>query len=116
MVNDPPAPLFDVHRAIDAIELFVAGKSREDFTNDMKMRPAVERQFGIIGNAPTRLGRAHIDTANRIFAFHGFISFGDSLLTNYDSTDNEVTWRMVSDKLPTLRREINELLTSTLSE
>ena len=37
------------------IEMFVAGKTREDFENDLMLRLAIERQFEIIGEALTRL-------------------------------------------------------------
>jgi uncharacterized protein with HEPN domain len=91
MVHDPRASLFDVQRAIAAIETFVAGKSSDEFANTLMMRLAVERQFGIVGEALTRLEKVDKDIAGRISEFRGFISFGISLVTNYKSINDAVT-------------------------
>ena len=50
--------LFDIAAAISAIEEFTAGRSLEEYEQDLMLRSAVERQFGIIGEATRARGTA----------------------------------------------------------
>ena len=47
--------LFDMQHGVLGIGMFVAGKTLDDFNNDLMLRLAVERQFEIIGEALGRL-------------------------------------------------------------
>jgi uncharacterized protein with HEPN domain len=51
MRRDPRAYLWDVREAADAISSFVHARSFNDYSNDLMLRSAVERQFAIIGEA-----------------------------------------------------------------
>jgi hypothetical protein len=47
--------LFDIRLAADSISVFCAGKSFEQYRSNELLRAAVERKFGIIGEALARL-------------------------------------------------------------
>lgn len=74
------------------------------------LRSAVERQFEIIGEATGRLRAkdperfAKIDEAPRI------VGFRNALIHGYDSVSNEITWRIITDKLPVLVRQVTQML------
>lgn len=101
--------LYDILTAIHEIELFVGDSS--EFTvyqNDLKTRRAVERNMEIIGEAMSRIlnkdasiqlsnSRKIVDTRNRII--HG-----------YDSVSDEVIWGIITNHLPVLKEEVEQLL------
>jgi uncharacterized protein with HEPN domain len=59
MQRDARAFLWDAHSAAKAIAEFTCGKSFDDFSNDLMLRSAVERQFEIIGEALSQLAKTH---------------------------------------------------------
>jgi len=51
MRPDPWAFLWDARNSADAIARLISGKRLEDYLSDELLRPAVERQFEIVGEA-----------------------------------------------------------------
>ena len=110
MDTDIKVWLYDILNAIIEIESFIA-ETPYDFLayqNDVRTRRAVERNIEIIGEAMSRIlirdnsinlpnSRKIVDTRNRII--HG-----------YDSVSDEIIWGIVTGHLPTLKREIENLL------
>ncbi|MBT9484342.1 HepT-like ribonuclease domain-containing protein [Sediminibacterium sp.] len=102
--------LHDILKAIGEIESFLedSTKSFADYQNDLRTRRAVERNIEIVGEALSRIlkfdstisisnSRKIVDTRNRIV--HG-----------YDSVSDEVVWGIVTQHLPVLKTEVQELL------
>ena len=102
--------LFDMLHAVLGVDMFVAGRTMEDFKADLMLRLAVERQFEIIGEALGRLVKTDETTAQRISEHRRIIGFRNVLIHGYDDIDDEITWRIVQDKLPVLRKELQTLL------
>lgn len=88
----------------------MAGKSRDDFMNDLMFRRAVERQFEIIGEAMNRLRKVDPLFTDRISEYRGIISFRNVLIHGYDKINDDVTWQIIENRLPILRNEIDALL------
>ncbi|MCB0539431.1 MAG: DUF86 domain-containing protein [Bacteroidetes bacterium] len=98
-----------IEQAILEINSFIPDiKNFNEFQNDLKARRAVERNIGIIGEAMTRILKAEpsikipdtrkiVDTRNRII--HG-----------YDSVSENILWGIIIRNLPTLDKEVKELL------
>lgn len=110
MPPEVKALLFDMQHAANGIGLFTAGKTVEDFKSDLMLRSAVERQFEIIGEAMTRLRTRSPETLERFSEYRRIISFRNVLIHGYDTVDDEVTWRIVTEKLPVFRAEVEGLL------
>ena len=105
--------LWDMQNAAQRIEEFAAGKTLGDFKSDALLRSGIERQFEIIGEAMTRLLRTDASVAAKISDSRKISGFRNVLIHGYDSIDDEISWGIVQDKLPILRREIDELLRVT---
>lgn len=101
--------LEDIERSIVEIHDFLPEKRDFiQFKNDLKTRKAIERNLEIIGEALNRIlkenptieitdSRKIVDTRNRII--HG-----------YDSVTADILWLIINKSLPTLHKEIKELL------
>ena len=110
MPPEARARLFDMQHAASGIALFTAGKSLDEFKADRMLRSAVERQFEIIGEAMTRLRAASPELVERISDYRKIISFRNVLIHGYDTVNDEITWRIVVEKLPVLQHELEEML------
>jgi len=90
--------LFDIKEAIDSIESFL-GEDRDfkSCQNNKMPRRAVEREFGIIGEALT--GILKIDQNISISSKHHIIGMR-----------NRVMWGTIIRHLPKLKTEVIELL------
>lgn len=66
MQPESAALIWDALDAADTIEDFLAETSREEYTEDLLRRRAVEREFEIIGEALNKLRRIDADTAARV--------------------------------------------------
>lgn len=58
--------LFDIQVAADSIAAFCAGKNFGQYRGDELLRAAVERKFGIVGEALARLAKDDPTVAARI--------------------------------------------------
>lgn len=58
--------LSDIQTACERIARFTQGKRFEDYLADEMLRSAVERQFGIAGEALSRLAKDSPDLAHRM--------------------------------------------------
>jgi len=110
MERDARAFLWDAHRAAQAIDDFTRGKSFDDFTRDLLLRSAVERQFEIIGEALSQLGKSHADIAAKVPDLRRIIAFRNILIHGYAAIDRETVWRVIQENLPELRTTLATLL------
>jgi uncharacterized protein with HEPN domain len=102
--------LFDMQHAVLGIEMFVAGKSLNDYESDLMLRSAVERQLEIIGEAMTRLRKIDCALCNQITESQRIIGFRNVLIHGYDAITNSITWSIIQTKLPVLRTELDVML------
>ena len=71
---------------------------------------AVERKFEIIGEALSRLAKAHPEIANRIPRFREIIAFRNVLIHGYAAIEHDRVWRIALGALPALRETVARLL------
>ncbi len=101
--------LFDINESIDSIEKYLGGKRDfKVYMADKMLRRAVEREFEIIGEAMGRIEK--LDSSLEISSKKQIISMRNRVIHGYDKIDNEIIWGTIVRHLPTLKREIENLL------
>ncbi len=104
--------LFDIQRAARLIESFCSGRSFEDYVADDMFKSAVERQFGIIGEALARLTKVDSGVATQIADARRIIAFRNILVHGYATVDDRIVWGVVETSLPGLISSVDTLLVS----
>jgi uncharacterized protein with HEPN domain len=104
--------LWDMDDAAAKIQRYAAGRTLSDYSNDDYFRSAVERQFATLGEAMTRLHKSAPHIAESISDHRKIRSFRNIIVHGYDVIDDEITWDVLSNKLPTLRAQLAKLMTS----
>ena len=110
MDNFTKKHLEDILNAINDIEVFFDGKPKlfEEFSNDLRLRRAIERCIEIIGEAMNRVLKENneiaITNARKIIDARNYIIHG------YDSLSVDILWSIVINHLPRLKIEVEKLL------
>lgn len=102
--------LSDIQTACERIARFTQGKRFEDYLADEMLRSAVERQFGIAGEALSRLAKDSPDVAARIPDHVKIVGFRNILVHGYAAVDDRIVWGVIELHLAALRNEVNRLL------
>jgi uncharacterized protein with HEPN domain len=102
--------LWDMRAAARHVEDFTRGRTEQDYFADLMLRSAVERQFGILGEALSQLKKLDAATAARITDHTRIIGFRNQLIHSYAVIDHSITWRIIGEYLPTLVTELDALL------
>lgn len=110
MAIDPAKYLWDAQTAADRIARFTTGKSREDYANDDMLRSAVERQFGIVGEALGAFRRAAPDKSSAIPDLDRIVAFRNVLVHAYADVNDDLVWEVVETKLTEFRASLAKLL------
>jgi uncharacterized protein with HEPN domain len=103
--------LTDIQLSISSINEYLGEK--KDFTDYQKnkmLRRAVEREFEIIGEAIARILK--IDITFKIEEARRIVNTRNWVIHGYDKVDDEIMWGIISNDLPKLQRQVNELLES----
>jgi uncharacterized protein with HEPN domain len=74
------------------------------------LRSAVERKFGIIGEALSQLLRSFPLYRDRITLVGDIIAFRNQIIHGYATVRDDMVWEIVQAYLPRLHREVSVLL------
>lgn len=101
--------LFDMRTSINSIYEFL-GQRRNffEYQNNKMLRRAVEREIEIIGEAANRLLK--LDTEIKLTYSRQIVDTRNWVIHGYDKVDDVVIWGIISNYLPLLQQEIEELL------
>ena len=110
MRRDPRCPLADIDLAAADIARFTEGMDSSAYVGDALVQAAVERKFGIIGEALNRLHRDHPEVAERIPRLRLIVDFRNLLSHAYDRVEPDRVWTYARRDLPPLHRTVQELL------
>ena len=102
--------LYDINEAAGHIIGFTSGKTLDDYLDDLLLRRGVEREFEIIGEAATRLGRRDSATLQRITAYQEIIGFRNLIAHEYDRLEHAQVWEIVESHITLLYEETAALL------
>ena len=120
----PRAPklLEDIRSAADFVKTVTQGVPLEQFKLDRLLRPAVERNFEIIGEAMRRLEKDDPGTVERIAAYQccaiaeikyrRIIAFRNVLIHGYDVIDPAIVWSAIAEERAPLLADVQALLDS----
>lgn len=102
--------LFDIGEACRLLKQFTAGRDLAAYLADAMLRSAVERQFEIIGEALNQALRLDPTLSERISHSGRIIAFRNRLIHGYAFVADEVVWGVLETHLPTLHREVTDLI------
>jgi uncharacterized protein with HEPN domain len=102
--------LTDILGAARSIQQFVATKTLADFRSDDALRSSNYFKFVIIGEAMSQLRQRDLVTAQQITEHARIIAFRNQIIHGYGRIDDEITWRIIEQKVPVLIREAETLL------
>ena len=106
MLCDPRAYLWDIRDSI----VFLGGRSLSEYSSDIMLRSAVERQLLIIGEALGQFTGRFPDLSQRITSHAEVIAFRNFLVHGYSFVADAIVWSIIHSDLPVLQREVAELL------
>ena len=102
--------LYDINHAAGQMIWFTEGKTLDDYLDDLLLRSAVERQFEIIGEGVSRLGRQDRETLERMTGYQEIIRFRNLIAHEYDRLENAQVWEIVERDITILYEETTALL------
>ncbi len=92
--------LHDIQQACGLIEHFTAGKTVDDFRNDIQLRSAMERQFITIGEALQQALRVEPTLADSITDSRRIINFRNVMVHGYAQIVPDTVWGVVESGRP----------------
>ena len=104
------AHLWDAAEAARLVHEFARDKTEAEFTSNLIVRSAVERQLEILGEALNRLRRDDADTAVRVADLDKIVGMRNVLAHVYGDIDYEIVWRAATTGVPALIPVLDELL------
>lgn len=99
--------LTDIRDAARSIAEDTDGHTFDSFRADRRVRPLVERNREIIGDAVRRLGREDPPLAERVTGHRRIIGMRNALIHGYDAINHAAVWLTVQESLPLLRAEVD---------
>ena len=107
------ARLEHVLAAGNAIVRITSGKTFADYAADDVLRWAVERQFGVVGDALRQAEKLDGSLRDRITGFRRIVDFRNILVHDYATIYDEAVWQIIQQHLPVLLSEVIHLHGST---
>jgi uncharacterized protein with HEPN domain len=101
--------LLDMLTAAQAVASFVAGRTFVDYTVDLMLRSAVERQIEIIGEAARGLSETFRSTHPEI-PWPQIMAQRHRLAHEYGEIDNSLIWQVATVHAPALIAQIEPLI------
>jgi uncharacterized protein with HEPN domain len=102
--------LYDIKFAIDEIDTFFVNREKQfnDYSKDIVLKRAIERNLEIIGEAMNRILKE--DPEFSIENAHRIVGLRNQIIHGYDSVSDESIWGIVINHIPKLKAEIDQLI------
>lgn len=101
---------YDALLASKNILTFISDKSFEDYSDDILLASAVERQFEVLGEALKRIRDHDESFLDQVKGWRGAISFRNILAHGYDHIESTLVWSIIQDDLHPLVDSLDILL------
>ncbi len=102
--------LEDIRLALDDAMRFMEGMGEDEYLANPLARAAVERQLTIAGEAVSQLAKRSPETAAKIPEWREVISFRNILVHGYRMLDHRQVYRIMRDRVPSLRAFVATLI------
>ena len=113
-MRDDRDRLTDILEAAKLLQIFQAGRARDDLNKDLLLRSAVLHQLFVIGEAATRLSQTLKDKHAGI-PWRAICRFRNFIAHEYFSLDSDIIWQTLTDDVPSLEVQITEILSKEYS-
>lgn len=101
--------LSDILEAIRRIHDYTSGMDYQNFLKDLKTRDAVIRNLEIIGEASKSVPDEFKKQFQEI-PWKEMCGVRDKLIHHYFGVNFEIVWSIISEELPEVRKNINNIL------
>ena len=115
MLREPKVFLEDICDAAVKIEKFTVGLSLEDFVDNDLVSDAVIKNILVIGEATKNISD-EIREKNPQIEWRKMAGMRDMMIHGYFSINYRIVWDVVQNKVPTLKKQIQEMLNEEHSE
>ena len=109
MKRDYKLYIKDMLECIVKIDEFVGDMSYEEFVKDDKTSSAVVRKLEIMGEASKNVPR-EISRKYKEIPWSDVAKMRDKIIHFYFGVDYKIVWKVVKERLPILKRQIEALL------
>ncbi len=97
----------DILKACQQILKFTKAIRFEEYSSNDLIKSAVERKFGIIGEALNRIKKIDPSELENISDVSQIIAFRNLIVHGYDSVSDRISWDTVNESIPLLIKEIS---------
>ncbi|MEA3352051.1 MAG: DUF86 domain-containing protein [Chloroflexota bacterium] len=105
--------LKDILAAMESIEAFIEGMDLEAFQSDDKTASAVMRKLEVIGEAVKQVP-AEIRQSNSQVPWKEMAGMRDKLIHFYFGVDYQLVWRAITERIPRVKQDIQNILQNTI--
>ena len=109
MKRDYKLFLEDISQRIEKIELYIENMSFKEFKQDDKTVSACIREIEVIGEATKQIPKEITDKFNTL-PWSLMAKMRDKLIHWYFDIDEEIVWKVASQKLPQIKEQINKII------
>ena len=110
MQRDLKVYLWDLQKALGEIETFTKGKDLHAYGTERMLQAAVERNFITVGEVLSRILHHFPESKTRIDHARKIANFRNILVHEYSTIHDAEVWRIISESVPTLKREVQSWL------
>ena len=101
--------LYDMLESINSIDAYIEGQRVfKKYQSNKMLRRAVEREFGTIGEAMSKINKLNPDIP--LSSKPQIIGMRNRVIHGYDKVDDVIVWGTIIRHLPDLKAEIELLL------
>lgn len=104
--------IHDCIEACRAIQSFTKGVSLDDYSRNLMLRSAVERQFEILGEALNRASELNPDIVTSLPDLPRIVGMRNRIIHGYDSVDDEIVWDAIHHHVPALMSALPDIIGS----
>jgi uncharacterized protein with HEPN domain len=99
----------EIIEIIELIENSLKEKIKQDLMNDLNLRDATIRRIEIIGEATKNISK-EVRNKHPEVTWKKIAGTRDNVIHRYFNVDLEIIWNIVSENIPQLKKQMNDIL------